>query len=107
MATAAASGGSYASGNSAATPAAFNEADSSKAMASCAGSSPRQLMLGAFVWDQCTASGSPSTLPTPIRVSMGSWAFMLLSWLVVDCIANPARRMTREPARGAVAWVNS
>ena len=73
MATAAATSESYASGNSAVTPTAFYEANSSKAMASRAASSQALLMLRAFSSDQCTASDSPSTLPTPIRVSMGSW----------------------------------
>ena len=79
MASAAASAESYASGNSAATPAAFNEANSSKAMASSAGSAPALLMLLAFSWDQCTAWNSSRAYPTSIRVSMGSQAFMSLT----------------------------
>ena len=83
MANAAACAKWYASGNSAATPTAFHEANSSKAMASRTGSSLPPLMLGAFSSDQCTASDSASTLPTPIGVSMGSRAFMSLAWLVL------------------------
>ena len=89
------------------TPTAFNEANSSKAMASCAGSSPRLLMLLAFSWDQCTAWNSSSAHPTSIRVSMGSQAFMSLTWLVLacyreSCATNDERR---ESAPRAVAWV--
>ena len=46
--------------------------------------------------DQCTAWNSSSALALCIRVSMGSWAFMSLTWLELACIANPARRMTRD-----------
>ena len=107
MASAAASAESYASGNSAATPTAFNEANSSKAMASRAASAPALSMLMAFIGDQCTAWNSSSALATCIRVSMGSWAFMSLPWRVLacyreSCATNDERR---EPAPGAVAWV--
>ena len=107
MASAAASGESYASGNSAALPTAFNEAASSKAMASRAASSPEFSMLMAFIGDQSMASNSSSALASCIRVSMGSWAFMSLPWRVLACnrrccATNDERR---EPAPGAVAWV--
>ena len=96
MAAAAASADSYASGNSAAPPTAFNEANSSKAMASRAVVATALLRLLAFSWHQCTASHSSSARPTSIRVSMGSQAFMSLTWRVLACVANPARRMTRD-----------
>ena len=107
MATAAASGESYASGNSAATPAAFNEANSSKAMASRADSATAILRLLAFSWHQCTASHSSSARPTSIQGSMGSWAlhvaYVARAGLYREsCATNDERR---ESAPRAVAWV--
>ena len=107
MANAAASAVSYASGNSAAPPTAFGEANSSKAMASRAASAPALWMLMLFSWDQCTAWNSASALAPCIGVSMGSWAFKSLPWRMLACnrkccATNDERR---ESAPGAVAWV--
>ena len=107
MASAAASAESYASGRSAAPPTAFNEANSSKAMASSAGSTPALSMLKLFIWGQYTAWHSSSAHPTCIRVSMCSLASMSLTWLVLACYGESCATIDerREPAHQAVAWV--
>ena len=108
MATAAASSESYASGNSAALPTAFNEANSSKAMASRADSAPALLRLLAFSWDQCTASATaPAPLRRPSGSALGSWAFHVAHVARAglyreSCATNDERR---ETAPWAVAWV--
>ena len=66
-------------------------------------------MLRAFFSDQCTASNSASTLAMSIRASIGSQAFMSLTWLVLACYRKACAMdgKRRERAPRAVAWVAS